>query len=117
MISFDSVSYQLCYKLLTFLLLLMVPGRWTQFIASLKDAMFEPSSELRHATDQLNGILNTTLTNKSVLFLYTDGGPDHRTTFVSTQLALIALFLNLNLDISVQLGLLLTTHGEILLNA
>ncbi len=95
----------------------MVPGRWTQFIASLKDAMFEPSSELRHATDQLNGILITTLTNKSVLFLYTDGGPDHRTTFVSTQLALIALFLNLNLDISVQLGLLLTTHGEILLNA
>ncbi len=58
--------------------------------------MFEPSNALRHATDQLNGILNTTLTNKSVLFLYADGGPDHRTTFVPTQLALIALFLNLN---------------------
>ena len=35
---------------------------------------------------------------KSVLFLYTDGGPDHRKTYISTQLSLIALFLNLNLD-------------------
>ncbi len=33
---------------------------WAQVIASLKDAMFEPSSALRHATDQLNGILKTT---------------------------------------------------------
>lgn len=31
-----------------------------------------------------------------MLFLYTDGGPDHRMTYVSTQLSLIAL--NLNLD-------------------
>jgi hypothetical protein len=34
---------------------------------------------------------------KSVL-LYTDGGPDHRLTYLSVQLSLIALWLNLNLD-------------------
>ena len=31
--------------------------------------------------------------------MYTDGGPDHRTTFVSVQLSLVALLLNLNLDL------------------
>jgi len=39
--------------------------------------------------------------NKSVLFVYTDGGPDHRLTFFAVQLALVALFLNLNLDLLV----------------
>ena len=37
--------------------------------------------------------------NKSVLLVYTDGGPDHCNTFVSVQLSLITLFLNLNLDL------------------
>ena len=36
--------------------------------------------------------------SKSVLFLYTDGGPDHRLTYVSVQLSLICLFLKLDLD-------------------
>ena len=30
--------------------------------------------------------------------MYTDGGPDHRLTYVSVQIALIALFLELDLD-------------------
>ena len=36
-----------------------------------------------------------------MLYLYTDGGLDHRLTYASVQLALIALFHNLNLDILV----------------
>ncbi len=36
-----------------------------------------------------------------MLFLYSDGGPDHRLTFITVQLSLIALFLHLNLDILV----------------
>ena len=44
-------------------------------------------------------MLLTRMGNRSVLFVYTDGGPDHRTTFVSVQLSLIALFLNLNPDL------------------
>ena len=35
------------------------------------------------------------------LFIYSDGGPDHRLTYVSVQLSLIALFLNLDLDLLV----------------
>lgn len=41
----------------------------------------------------------TRMGEKPVLFFYTDGGPDHCSTFVSVQLSLIALFLNLNLDL------------------
>ena len=33
------------------------------------------------------------------MFIYSDGGPDHRLTYLSVQLSLIALFLNLDLDI------------------
>lgn len=35
---------------------------------------------------------------KSILFLYSDGCPDHRLTYVSVQVSLIALFLTLDLD-------------------
>ena len=40
--------------------------------------------------------VNTVL--RLVLLLYTDGGPDHRTTYVSVQAALLALFLKHKLD-------------------
>ena len=74
-------------------------GSWYdgQVYVGIKEAVFEPSSALRHASELYN-ILLTEMGMKSVLFLYTDGGPDHRTTYISTQLSLIALFLNLNLD-------------------
>ena len=39
--------------------------------------------------------------NRHILFVYTDGGPDHRLTYVSSQLSLIALFLKLDLDVLV----------------
>lgn len=61
--------------------------------------MFEPSSCLRHLCELHDDVLLTRMGNKSALFVYTDGGSDHRTTFVSVQLSLIALFLNLNLDL------------------
>ncbi len=35
---------------------------------------------------------------KPVLFLYTDGGPDHRVTYTSVKLSLIALFKKMDLD-------------------
>ena len=53
---------------------------------------------MRHGAE-LSSWLTTQLGSKSILFLYTDGGPDHRLTYVSTQLSLIALFLNLDLDL------------------
>ena len=76
-----------------------VDGSWYdgQVYVGLKEAVFEPSSALRHSTELYHTLL-TDIADKPVLFLYTDGGPDHRTTYVSTQLSLIALFINFNLD-------------------
>ena len=74
-------------------------GSWYQgqVLVGTKDAVFQGSSPLRHATE-LHSQLLTRIGNRSILFLYSDGGPDHRLTYVSVQLSLIALFLNLNLD-------------------
>ena len=33
-----------------------------------------------------------------ILFMYSDGGPDHRLTFGSVQVSIVCLFLRLNLD-------------------
>lgn len=54
----------------------------------LKDSVFEPSSPIRHACE-LCQVLESVSFSKSVLFVYTDGGPDHRLTYVSVQLSLI----------------------------
>ena len=43
-------------------------------------------------------MIKTDVQSKPVLFLYTYGGPDHRLTYVSVQLSLISLFLQLDLD-------------------
>ena len=67
-----------------------------QVYVGVKDAAFEPSSPVRHMVE-----VNSTLTCNSalpILFLYTDGGPDHRLTYISVQVSLICLFLKLDLD-------------------
>jgi hypothetical protein len=62
-----------------------------------KEDSFEPSSPLRHMTE-LRSLIESEAQSKSVLLLYTDGGPDHRLTFLRVQLSLIALFCCLDLD-------------------
>ena len=78
-----------------------VSGSWYtgQVVVGLKEGAYEPSSPLRHATE-LNSALNdhTLLADKSVLFLYCDGGPDHRLTYLSVKLSLICLYLKNDLD-------------------
>lgn len=79
-----------------------IDGSWYdgQVFVGLKEAGFEPSSPIRHATE-LHKCIQPLMGNRSILFIYSDGGPDHRLTFVSVQLSLIALFLHLNLDVLV----------------
>ena len=79
-----------------------IDGSWYDghVYVGYKDAVLEPSSALRHVTE-LHSILTPLIGNKSIFFLYTDGGPDHCLTFFSVQLSLIALFLNLDLDLLV----------------
>jgi len=77
-----------------------ITGLWYsgKVYVSLKDSIFEPSSPLRHACELLYSVLWSISFDKSVLFLYSDGGPDHRLTYVSVQLSLICPFRKLNLD-------------------
>lgn len=56
----------------------------------IKDLTFEPSNPFRHLTE-LVSVLKEKWFDKSVLFLYTDGGPDHHLTYISG-------FLHLHLD-------------------
>ncbi|CAG8654999.1 543_t:CDS:2, partial [Scutellospora calospora] len=64
----------------------------------LKDPIFQPSSPLRHATELYNILLTENLTDKPILCLYTDSGPDHHCTYTRVQLSYICLFLALDLD-------------------
>ena len=57
----------------------------------LKDAIFEHSTPQRHACE-LYSILQSRSFSKPVLFVYSDGGPDHRLTYMSVKLSLICLF-------------------------
>ena len=74
-------------------------GSWYQgqVFIGFKDAVFKPSSPIRHATE-LYHLLLTRMGDRSILLMYSDGGPDHRLTYISVQLSLVALFLNLDLD-------------------
>ena len=58
-----------------------------------KDSAFEASSPVRHATE-----LAALFRNRSspILFLYSDGGPDHRVIYMSVKLSLISLFVELD---------------------
>ena len=57
-----------------------------QVYVGVKENSFEPSSPLRHNTE-LSSILNKRRLKKEILCLYTDGGPDHRLTYLSVQLS------------------------------
>ena len=63
----------------------------------LKDAVFQQSSQFRHAAE-LSQLLKRRSEVPPILLLYTDGGPDHRLTYYSVKCALICLFIDLDLD-------------------
>ena len=52
---------------------------------ALKDSVFTPSSPARHSAE-MSVIMKDT--DKPILKLYSDGGPDHRVNYVSMQLSL-----------------------------
>lgn len=65
-----------------------------------KDTIFQPSSPFRHVTE-LEKILSGGATNNPILCIYTDGGPDHRNTYLTVQISLLCLFITLDLDMLV----------------
>ena len=77
-----------------------IDGSWYtgKVLVGLKEATFEPSSPIRHSVEISDCLVSRGLQNNPVLFVYCDGGPDHRLTYISVQLSLISLFLRLDLD-------------------
>ena len=71
----------------------------------LKNKVTQPSSVLRHATETSHllqsPVFGNTVASKPILVTVSDGGPDHRITFVSVQLLMICLFMTLYLDMLV----------------
>ncbi|CAB4016007.1 Hypothetical predicted protein [Paramuricea clavata] len=68
----------------------------------IKDSVFQPSSSLGHACE-LKEILKLRGDVPPILLIYTDGGPDHCSTYMSVKLSMIALFIELDLDALVAL--------------
>jgi hypothetical protein len=65
----------------------------------LRDSIFQPSSPLRHSAEIRKMLGVTENLSKPIRVLYSDGGPDHRVTYPSVQIALVALFLLDDLDV------------------
>ena len=82
-----------------------------------KDAVFEPSSCSRHLCEFHDNMLLTRMGNRSVLFVYTDGGPDHRTTLYQFSFPWSHCFWIWIRIFSLQLEQHLINPGEIQLNA
>ena len=68
----------------------------------VKDTVLQPSSPFHHSVE-LATILSPSSTQPSspIVFAYTDGGADHRCTFLSVQLSWILLFQQLDPDMLV----------------
>ena len=69
-----------------------------------KNKVTQASSPLRHTTELSKALIqescaeNSVTRDKSILCILSDGGPDHRLSYGSVQVALVALFIRLNLD-------------------
>ena len=67
---------------------------------ALKDAVFQPSTPMRHMAE-LGNAISKQLLDKSklcVVTMYRDGGPDHNCKHLSVQMALLAFFIYMGLD-------------------
>ncbi len=60
---------------------------------TLKDAIFQASSPIRHAAELLN--MNTNLNRKHGAFVmaFTDGGPDHNISFFNVMISWLGYFI------------------------
>lgn len=73
---------------------------------TVKDKVFQASSAIRHCAENVR-ILREEVSedgvesSKPILFVFTDGGPDHRSTYWSVQLSYLAMFVALDLDLLV----------------
>ena len=72
-----------------------------QAFVTNKDKVTQPSNAFRHATEVTNLIKSLSSPTQPIVALISDGGPDHRVTFASVQVAALTIFCALNLDMLV----------------
>ena len=71
---------------------------------TIKDRVFEKSNAMRHYTElcaQIREMDDSLIMKEELLMLVTDGGSDHNISHASVQVALICLFMQLDLDMLV----------------
>lgn len=75
-----------------------ISGSWYKGIVHIgvKDSVFEPSSPFRHAIETESVLEGYQA--KPILLIYSDGGPDHRCTYLSVMYTMVYLWLKLDLD-------------------
>lgn len=95
---------QVVVSMNTFCLVIAVPKKVSdssyrgRVSVGVKDSIFQPSSPICHTTE-ITDILSKCYSKVlPMLFVYSDGGPDHGLTYVSVQISLIALYLYHDLD-------------------
>ena len=87
-----------------------------QVVVTLKDSVFEPSGPNRFTVEVIKywqSLSQEQRANIKILMLYTDGGPEHRTTFESVKIALIHLFRTTNVELLIALR---TAPGQSFIN-
>ena len=62
-----------------------------------KEGALQPSSPLRHVAELIT-LLQGGMDGKHILALYTDGGPDHRLTYLAVKISLICLLRRFDID-------------------
>lgn len=72
-----------------------------QLHVGVKEILFQPSSPIRHMAELFTCLKDNSCADKPVLLLYSDGGPDHRLTFLAVQVSLLCMFIEMDLDILV----------------
>ena len=83
-----------------------IPERVDESWYREKACVGDPSTALQNATEVANFLIEKFDTKEAVppvLILYTDGGPEHRTTYLSVKIAMICLQKYLDLDQVLQL--------------
>ncbi|XP_060585359.1 uncharacterized protein LOC132741240 isoform X2 [Ruditapes philippinarum] len=102
-------DYNICGLVPSVYLDVIIPSQVTETFhrgdvhITVKDKIFEASSPLRHGTESLKIVRETRSqdgvhSDCPIIIRYTDGGPDHRTTYASVQFAAILEFIALDLD-------------------
>ena len=79
-----------------------IDGNWYdgEVTVCVKDSIFQPSSPTRHAVEMAE-LIQKKGSIHPVILIYSDGGPDHRCTYLSVMLTMVYIWLRFDCDLLV----------------